>query len=257
MAYEVIKKRGRSAYRYRVEYVRDENGRGHTRWQYLGAVRDAAELKPLPSTSTPKADRANITLGRLIDALERLLTRDDYAHVTASAIAQEAGVAHGTFYRHFKDKRDALRAAMQRIIDRSEGIATLHAPTTSLEQERQRLRVWLERKLLLVSEYTGLWLAWSDLAQSDPEIALIRQALQAQYRHMLTVYLEQLQALGHTTLTAPEMASQIIYALIYGVLHNGHSYSKGQPPPEIVEYACMMVDRMIFANNGIRNAAII
>ena len=52
---------------------------------------------------------------RLLDALERLIDARDFAALTADPVATEAGLAHGTFYRHFRDKRDALRAALERV----------------------------------------------------------------------------------------------------------------------------------------------
>ena len=244
MAYEVIKKRGKRAYRYRVEYIRNAQGTGQTRWQYLGPVESTSEIVRTPAQAHGRV----ATSSRLLDALEKLLIRGDYADVTASAVAHEAGVAHGTFYRYFKDKRDALQAAMQRLVERAEELATLAAATTSRDQERQRVRHWLQQKLLVIGEYPGVWLAWSALSQTDPAISLRRQTLRANYRRMFELYLQQLQALGHTEISDTAAAARTIFALINGILQDGFSHNQGTPAPEVVEHACMMVDRAIFGS---------
>src|SRR5579875_1893773 len=110
MAYEVTKRIAGRAYRYRVESVRDpETGKRRSRWTYLGRAEGAAAAAPAP------ARRRGDARERLLDALERLLEARDLAGVTADAVAAEAGLAHGTFYRHFRDKRDAFKAALDRL----------------------------------------------------------------------------------------------------------------------------------------------
>ncbi len=113
MAYEVTKQIGGRAYLYRVESVRDpETGRRRNRWTYVGRADRSGAAAPARHRG-PDGAR-----GRLLDALERLLAERDFGDVTAGAIASAAGLAHGTFYRHFADKRAALRAALDRSRDR-------------------------------------------------------------------------------------------------------------------------------------------
>jgi AcrR family transcriptional regulator len=64
----------------------------------LGAAR--------PRRGTPSATRE-----RLVAAAAVLFDRDGYHGTDSNRIAQEAGYAAGTFYKHFADKREILLAA--------------------------------------------------------------------------------------------------------------------------------------------------
>lgn len=49
-------------------------------------------------------DRGEATRARLIEATRNVVREVGYAHASTRAIAQAAGVAEGTIYRHFPDK---------------------------------------------------------------------------------------------------------------------------------------------------------
>lgn len=51
-----------------------------------------------------------VTRGRLLEAATRVLRERGYGGLSASAVARAAGVAQPTFYVHFRDKADLLRA---------------------------------------------------------------------------------------------------------------------------------------------------
>jgi AcrR family transcriptional regulator len=57
-------------------------------------------------------DRGQQTRARLIQATRAVVREVGYAHASTRAIAQEAGVAEGTIYRHFPDKAALLFAAV-------------------------------------------------------------------------------------------------------------------------------------------------
>jgi AcrR family transcriptional regulator len=62
--------------------------------------------------------RKQATRRRLLDAAARVLVRDGYHGAVISDIVAEAGVGQGTFYRHFKDKRDVLTTLFEDFIAR-------------------------------------------------------------------------------------------------------------------------------------------
>ena len=51
-----------------------------------------------------------MTRARMLEAVGKLLTETGYGGLSASAVARAAGVAQPTFYVHFRDKDDLLRA---------------------------------------------------------------------------------------------------------------------------------------------------
>ena len=62
----------------------------------------------------PKQKRADEKKNRLIDAALKLFSEKGYSHVNAKQIAAEAGVATGTFYRCFRDKKAVFIAICHR-----------------------------------------------------------------------------------------------------------------------------------------------
>jgi AcrR family transcriptional regulator len=73
------------------------------------------------SSSAPARSRA-ATRGRLLRSATELFASRGVARVTSHDVAREAGVAAGTFYLHFKDKRELFReivfAAATRLQER-------------------------------------------------------------------------------------------------------------------------------------------
>lgn len=64
---------------------------------------------PDATAAQPQAQRqSQTTLSRLRRASRTLFVRDGYHNTRPQDIVREAGVANGTFYIHFKDKRDAF-----------------------------------------------------------------------------------------------------------------------------------------------------
>lgn len=73
--------------------------------------------------------RGDTTRKRLIDATTALVREVGYANVRTRSIAVAAGVAEGTLYRHFADKRSLFYAA---VLDRNAPIVAATASLPSL-----------------------------------------------------------------------------------------------------------------------------
>jgi AcrR family transcriptional regulator len=65
--------------------------------------------------SSPDRKAASTTRDRLIQAAVGLVAREGMAAATTAAIAQKAGFAEGTLYRHFESKDDLLIAAYREM----------------------------------------------------------------------------------------------------------------------------------------------
>ena len=164
MAYEVTKLVNGRPYRYRVRSERDAaTGKTRNRWTYLGR----ADAGRVPALSKPRPNAREA----LLDALERLLERDEPGAVTAAAVSAEAGLAHGTFYRYFRNRVSALRALADRLrTSRAIALGILDAPPADGAAAREALRAWTGSLLRVRSERHGLVRAWYALAARDPEI---------------------------------------------------------------------------------------
>lgn len=80
---------------------------------------------------------ARDTRDRILDVALQLFARQGSAGTTVVEIERAAGLSagSGSFYRHFKDKDDVLRAAVDRELARVQAARAGRAPSSSLEEE--------------------------------------------------------------------------------------------------------------------------
>lgn len=72
-----------------------------------------ARKLPALRRARPRRGTPEETRSRLIAAAAELFNRDGYFQTDSVRIAQKAGYASGTFYKHFQDKRAILLAAYE------------------------------------------------------------------------------------------------------------------------------------------------
>ena len=140
MPYEVVKRIGSRAYRYSVESYRDpETGRVRNRWTYLGKVVDGEVERAPVRRKAPEETRR-----RIIDAFLQLVDSEPWTDVTPGAVAKQAGIAHGTFYRHFRNREDLLDTCTAQAYNAlDERLHQLDDIAGDVESERQRLSAWI------------------------------------------------------------------------------------------------------------------
>jgi len=69
-------------------------------------------------TRNPQQQRSRTTKTRLLDAGERLIRRKGFHGTDSKEIASQAGVAIGSFYAYFNDKKDLFVAVLNRYTER-------------------------------------------------------------------------------------------------------------------------------------------
>jgi AcrR family transcriptional regulator len=65
------------------------------------------------ATKRPRRGTPDVTRARLIAAAAVVFNRDGYHGTDSNRIARAAGYAPGTFYKHFRDKREVFLAAYE------------------------------------------------------------------------------------------------------------------------------------------------
>src|SRR4030081_723095 len=80
----------------------------------------------------------------LVAAAADLFARKPYEEIYISEIAEEAGVAHGLLFYHFKDKRGLYLAVLEQVLDE---ILELHKPREDEDTKEQRLRGLFRRHI--------------------------------------------------------------------------------------------------------------
>ena len=191
MAYEVIKRVNGRAYRYRVESYRDPvTRRVRGKWTYLGRVEGEGTLSPERQARPSSRDR-------LLDAVERLLERSERSAISAGMVASEAGLAYGTFYRHFHDLAHVVRDAMIRQTANLEQLGErFDEPAGTREAEGQKLTAWARDAIGAALSRPGLFRAWLVTSNHDAAVVAERQQRFEANVERMTRYLDRLQAAG-------------------------------------------------------------
>jgi AcrR family transcriptional regulator len=236
MAYEVIKTIGGRPYRYRVESARDpETGRVRNKWTYVGKADGAAPVKRRTTGDETKA--------RLKDAFSRLVEREAWADVTAGAVAREAGLAPGTFYRHFKDRLELLDLCTD------EANAALDARLTELlaiaetrDAERERVRVWAVELLRRPTASPGLIRLWSEVRAGDGVRVHRRNARIDAF----AAFIETLRARGFAAAVGDVRPLAIALSLALEQLARRTSYERRPLEDDDYAAASATFDRLVF-----------
>jgi AcrR family transcriptional regulator len=239
MAYEVTKLVNGRPYRYRVRSERDEqSGKMRNRWTYLGRVAGAGA--PVPAKPRPNAREA------LLDALERLLERSEPSAITAAAVAAESGLAHGTFYRYFRNKIDAVHALADRLRSaRAVELALLDDAPAGAPEARAALRAWTDALLRTRTDRPGLVRVWYALAARDVEFQAAGRERRDAYRRRLAGWLHDLAARGIVRLADPEASAGVLFAMLDGI--GREAVASGEPLDDAhIVVAVDLIERAVF-----------
>jgi AcrR family transcriptional regulator len=245
MPHEVIKRVGRRAYRYRVESYRDPISRKpRSRWTYLGIVEDAAA--GLGGGSRPTRSAPAATRERLLDGFERVLERVPYAGLTAGMVAAEAGLAHGTFYRYFENKSAIFGAAVERVraeFDRV--LPSFEPPDGSADEERARVRAWLETILFRPPGHRGVLRAVFEAMELDDGLRAERAARLAERIASFSAYLTRLTASGKIQVERPQPLAAALLVLADAVFR-AKVVQSAEPDAMLGEGVVAVFERAIF-----------
>ncbi len=208
MAYEVIKRVSGRAYRYRVESYRDPvTRRVRGKWTYLGRVEGEGTLSPERKARPSSRDR-------LLDAVERLLEKHELSAISTGMVASEAGLAYGTFYRHFRDLAHVVRDAMIRETASLEAIGErFDDEPGDRDAERAKLTAWARESIAAAISRPGLFRAWLVTSNHDSAVVAERQRQSEVNVERMSRYLTRLHAAGIAK-TAQPFAGYAIVALV-------------------------------------------
>jgi AcrR family transcriptional regulator len=239
MAYEVTKLVNGRPYRYRVRSERDpESGKTRNRWTYLGR----GDVHGAPAAAKPRHNAREA----LLDALERLLDRSDVGEVTAAAVSVEAGLAHGTFYRYFRNRDGAIKALTDRLRSmRPAELGLLDQPPADAAVARAALRAWTGALLRTRTEHHGLVRAIIALAAQDAEMRAAFLERRDVYTRLLRGWLAGLAGRGLTAIGDCETAAAVVFAMLDGI--GREAIAAGEPLEESrVIVAVDLIERAVF-----------
>jgi len=242
MAYDVIKTINGRDYRYRVQSERDAaSGKRRNRWTYVGRV---AGERPGARAAAP-VSRGGTRL-RLLHATEQLLARLDAQEITVDAIAAEAGVAHGTFYRYFKDRIAILEALALHIrATRGSAEENLRDDVATVSAARSGLRAWIDEKLRIALERPDEMRTWFALIASDVRLTAFREERRQATLARMTQHFSVLSERGLASVRDPAAMASALFAMLDGFFRetivDGHALDEAR-----ITAAADVVERAIF-----------
>jgi AcrR family transcriptional regulator len=134
------------------------------------------------------------TRERLLHAAREIVEEGGYGAASVAAVAERAGVAAGTMYRHFASKEELFVQLFRTVCDREVQAmreAAHGGELTETERIAQVLTTFAERALRRPR------LAWALLAEPvDPLVDAERLAYRARYRELLAGALREAIAAG-------------------------------------------------------------
>jgi AcrR family transcriptional regulator len=236
VAYEVVKTIKGREYRYRVESYRDpETGRVRNRWTYLGKAGDGKHRvrRRAPTSQTRQ---------RLIDAFLRLVEAHPWSEVTPDAVAREAGLAHGTFYRYFKDRLELFDLCTHQANEMlDQRLAELGEVADSREAERERLRSWVIELFRRPTAPPGLMRAWLEIG-----IAKLREQRRARRVAGFERYINALRERGYVVVEGEVRPIAIALSVLVETFTRRTVAEHALLSEDDYAAACISFDRLIF-----------
>jgi AcrR family transcriptional regulator len=127
-----------------------------------------------PASTAPRWQRLDHDERRrqILDCARRLFSERNYASVSTTEIAREAGVARGLLHHYFGSKRDLYLEVVQTLVRMPSSPVPLQAPGRGLEVV---IAESVERWLTMLERNRGTWLAaiGAQGLGHDPEVEAI------------------------------------------------------------------------------------
>jgi AcrR family transcriptional regulator len=185
-----------------------------------------AIVKSRASPRTRRAEKAEETRQRILQAASTLFATDGYAATTIGAIADEADVAVETVYSRFGNKLTLLRQILEvAIVGNADGVDILELPQIAAiravaDQQRQIARLAELSRGILERSALGHQILRSSIA-ADPAVAAFAAADRARRQRVQSAYISMLLANGplRNDMAAAEAAAT------YGSLANPDTYA--------------------------------
>jgi len=127
---------------------------------------DLLAREDLPSP--PHQKRSLDKRRRLKEAGRALFGSKGYERASIEEISERAGLAVGTFYQHFRSKRQLLLSLMNELLEK---LSQLNLRPPAEYDARAGLHHLLRHAFATDLEYLGVYRAWQEAVLFDPDLA--------------------------------------------------------------------------------------
>lgn len=167
---------------------------------------------------------------QIADAALRIISSRGVHRLTAMELANEVGIADGTIFRHFKDKKAIVRAAIERLES-----LLFEEGDPAQEDPIERLQAFFIRRLRLVQKLPSVFLAaFSDrlLEAAEDDAALVHSIIERSQRFVRDC-LAEAQEKG---LIASSLSIDVLTTIVMGTLQSSaflqHRSRRAKATPE-------------------------
>jgi AcrR family transcriptional regulator len=177
----------------------------------------AARAPRQSGTRQPRADAAR-NRAALVAAARRVFERDGFVAARVTDIADEAGLAHGSFYSHFRAKEDALAAVLTEVAEEM-----LH-PGPQLHDARNPAAAIEAANLAYLQAYqrnAALMLVLEQVAAVDKDFLALRLERSRSFLQRNAGFISRLQRAG---LADPDLDPELT-ALALSVMVSRSAYA--------------------------------
>ena len=124
----------------------------------------------------PRQERSRRTRAALLAAALEGFAQNGYERTGIGDVAARAGVGAGTFYQHFRSKRQVLLVLMDDLLAE---LGTLDLELGGTGDPRTVLETALRDGLLTDRKYGGAYRAWREAVLSDAELSRLDEQVEA------------------------------------------------------------------------------
>ena len=198
----------------------------------------------------PRQRRSREKRARLKDAALALFYAQGYERTSIEDIAKRANLATGTFYRHYRSKRQLLLVLMEDLLTAMSQLSFQPAAGIS---PHTLLRALLARAFTTDLQYLGAYRAWREAMLSDPQLALDWQEIREWTTQRVLALLTLLrQAPGARNDFAIAPLADVIDTLGWSLLDRSATMSLAQVNARI-DAATHLIYHSIFSDTAEQN----
>ncbi len=125
----------------------------------------------------PRQERSRAKREALLQAGLALFAERGYDATTIEDVAQNAGVAVGAFYQHFRSKRQLLLVVMDRLVEEVSRI-NLDFAAVGSQEPRALIEHVVRHSFSLDWDYAGAHRAWNEALSRDCELQKLNLAIE-------------------------------------------------------------------------------
>ncbi len=173
------------------------------------------ESRPTRRTRAKHGDQPKLTIEeRLLAAMERLLENGHrFAALTVEQLTDEAGIARGTFYLHFRDKGELVARLMSQVTE--EIIASTGTWLSDAEDARhQVLQQALVGMVETFKKHQAILAAVNDTAPYDQNVASLYRTMVDRICAQSRVSLATIQRKGRSRPGATDDVAEVLSWMI-------------------------------------------